>query len=754
MNIEISTVEDTLEDKLAMISPLLEQLLKHPSLQQKLTIVNQLPHVQAFLDKTPTLRSFLQDLSPECDYVLKAILAIGQGPIVFNAIEQINNKFERLRSLMHTLLEMEHFYSPIGGIVGYYHEALRLMICCANEPPQKQQEMYHYPPVRDLTKDTSLTQSMIKAGITAMPKLAEVYPIGGAGDRLNLLCQETQKPLPVAQLQFEGMYLLERLVRDLQAREYLYWKLFSVALETPVVFMGSHEKDNVEQTLSICQELRWFGRSPENFIQLVQPLVPLITEKGNFSLAEYLKCTLKPCGHGVIWKLMHDEGVFDWLTSKRRTKVLVRQINNPVSGSDDTLLAFTGIGYEEKKLFGFVGCERLIGSAEGMLVLKQVVQSDLSQPVNDNKSDKDLHAFGITNVEYTNFKSKGIEELPKTPGNCYSQYPANTNILFADLATIKKVVKINPLPGLLINMKSKTPSIDEHGELININCGRLESSMQNIADSIMHDSHSDIEKLDPKALPTYVLYTQRNKALSVTKNAYTPGCPLAETPEGCYLAETPEGCYLDVLANARELLTSHCKMQLPIIEKTTKDTAIQPSYIIKYAAVLGPLYSVIGQKIQGGRLKAGSELQLELSELRLENLDLDGSLRITATQPFGTTNSTTGRIAYSNESGKCELINVTVINAGIDYSAEDNCYWKGEIKRHASFEIIIHGNGEFFADSVVFEGAQKIEVPSGYRIEARMKNGKIDYTTLRIDQPTWFWLYTFASDDTIKLERS
>ena len=35
---------------------------------------------------------------------------------------------------------------------------------------------------------------------------------------------------------------------------------------------------------------------------------------------------MKPGGHGVIWKLMIDAGVFDWLASQGREAAIVRQI--------------------------------------------------------------------------------------------------------------------------------------------------------------------------------------------------------------------------------------------------------------------------------------------------------------------------------------------------------------------------------------------------------------------------------------------
>lgn len=56
----------------------------------------------------------------------------------------------------------------------------------------------------------------VAAGIRAVPHMAEIYPLGGAGDRLGLRCEATGEALPTAVLQYCGRPLLESLLRDLQ----------------------------------------------------------------------------------------------------------------------------------------------------------------------------------------------------------------------------------------------------------------------------------------------------------------------------------------------------------------------------------------------------------------------------------------------------------------------------------------------------------------------------------------------------------
>lgn len=126
---------------------------------------------------------------------------------------------------------------------------------------------------------------------------------------------------------------------------------------------------------------------------------------------------MKPGGHGVIWKLLLDAGVFDWLAAQDRQAAVVRQIrcaawrwlarrqrlkgvrhdalaqhtpslhqtnppvlfspsssrhptrSNPMAGTDTTLLALAGAGFPARRAFGFASCERAVGAAEGMNVL-------------------------------------------------------------------------------------------------------------------------------------------------------------------------------------------------------------------------------------------------------------------------------------------------------------------------------------------------------------------------------------------------
>lgn len=72
----------------------------------------------------------------------------------------------------------------------------------------------------------------------------------------------------------------------------------------------------------------------------------------------------------TVSTLLCPAGVFDWLQQQGRLAALVRQISNPMAGVDTTLLALAGTGFSSRRAFGFMSCERVVGAAEGMNVLR------------------------------------------------------------------------------------------------------------------------------------------------------------------------------------------------------------------------------------------------------------------------------------------------------------------------------------------------------------------------------------------------
>lgn len=71
-----------------------------------------------------------------------------------------------------------------------------------------------------------------------------------------------------------------------------------------------------------------FCAKPSNGMHC-QPLVPAINAMdGEWLVSEPFAPVCKPGGHGVIWKLAYDKGVFQWFHDHGRTGATVRQVRS------------------------------------------------------------------------------------------------------------------------------------------------------------------------------------------------------------------------------------------------------------------------------------------------------------------------------------------------------------------------------------------------------------------------------------------
>ena len=93
-----------------------------------------------------------------------------------------------------------------------------------------------------------------------LPFQRHVPSQSGAADRLHLQDEKTKKELPAALLKIGEKTLLESLIFDLQAKEYLYYKIFGKKIITPIVMMTSSEKQNDAHIRSICERSSYFLR--------------------------------------------------------------------------------------------------------------------------------------------------------------------------------------------------------------------------------------------------------------------------------------------------------------------------------------------------------------------------------------------------------------------------------------------------------------------------------------------------------------
>lgn len=652
-----------------MLDLLAHKLSRKAAPKAKLALLNEhlavLPH---------WVEGVIPQLSEWEQIALLALFTSGQAErILENRLDLV-----KLKNLLEALVRVEKFYEPLGGIVGYQQKVLNLL---EKQKKNKNRGMHFLPPpVIDLSHPSAAhVQQAVSWGIEHLGDLAEIYTVGGAADRLGLQDEKSGDFLPAAVLQFCGKTLLEHLISDLQAREYLHYILFGKQITTPIAMMTSPEKDNHARVLAICEEKNWFGRPKESFRLFMQPLVPALNQMGQWGIQGPFQPLLKPGGHGVIWRLAEQEGIFDWFSSLGRTKALVRQINNVIAGVDLGLLAFIGIGCRRDLRMGFASCCRLVGTSEGINVLIEKKGS-----------------YCLTNIEYCDLNRYGLQDEPMSLWNPYSKYPANTNILFVDLKAVREASKRDPFPGMLVNAKkmkyTRSDGVVEEEEML-----RLESTMQNIADCF-------VEAQAPKE--SYLTYNLRHKTISPIKRALS----------GTAIAETPEGCLYDFLKNARELLTHYCHFSVPELPDEEEFLEKGPSFIFLYHPALGPLFSVISKKLQRGSLSLGSELQLEIADFQAQNLNVEGSLLIRTEAVMGHRDGA-GILHYSEKRAKCRMKNVRILNKGIaSQSRNASSIWKADILRQEACEIILEEGAELVAENLTLEGNVKIHVPKNTQL--------------------------------------
>jgi len=697
--------ETLLDPDLIDLSLLLKQ---ESSLPKKLSIIKDFKAVQAFSSKNSSLQNFFQKGSDLEKMVLYSVIATGQGKI-FSGMGK-----KDLELFLADLLPVEQFYQEIGGIVGYH-------VCCLELLAQKQEKKrkgtYHPPKALEISQENPFVCKATLSGIRHLEQLAEMYPLGGAADRLCLRDEETGDFLSAVTLEFCGRTLLERLIDDLQAREFIYFKLFGKQVRVPVAMMTSHEKCNDAKVRQIFREKNWLGRREEDFFLFSQPLVPAMNKKGMWCLLKSKRLLLKPGGHGAIWKLARDLKVLEWFRKKGAKKALMRQINNLVAGVDYGLLAFLGVGFEKDKEFGFAACPRAKGLSEGVNV---VIETE--------------EGCCLTNIEYCDFERFQIDE--KGGG----EFLANTNLLFVDIDAIERLTDSNPIPGKLVNAK-KIKYRDLSGKYVEEEVLRLESTMQNIADSLVEpkEHFSDTQSMEK----SFITSNRRNKTISTIKKEFAFGSSMLQTPEQCFL---------DFLENARDLLINYCKMQVPKLGDPMNFFLHGPSFIFLYHPSLGPLYQIIAQKMRSGRLALGSEVQLQISELYAENLDVDGSLHVLTDAIMGHKDEK-GYLQYSHQMGKCVLKNVRVRNSGIHREAS-RCFWKDEIVHKEKCEIFIEEGGEFYAENVFLRGDLRICVPSGVKVTAFMNEGRLEFSQEVLSEPSWFWNYSIDSKNHVGIKKS
>lgn len=625
--------------------------------------------VRSYFSKHKWLHDVYEASDELARSVILSIIALGQADLVFVDPDLILGGWSKWHDLIQKLKQVEVFYQPIGGLIGYHREVLvRLAIHLGLQAPHpKEHFTYEKPPRVDIRSQNPLVKSCILTALEKWDQVALMMPIGGAGDRLGLE-DEHGHALPASFLPFEGKTLLEGLIRDIEAIETLVHETTGKSCVTPIALMTSDEKNNHILIEQFLKNNHYFGRPQDSIRLFRQKMVPVVTEEGMWAMHGPLDPMLKPGGHGALWRSCEVHGILDWLEKHGRTHALVRQVNNPIASTDSNFLSLAGYGLSHPVSMVLLTCERLVHSSEGVNVLRF-------------RQEGEGLVKAITNVEYTDFVQEGIEDTCEEPGSPYSAFSSNTNLFLIELKSLRKALVKDPFPGLILNLKSKTPiQIGDQIELLRV--GRLESMMQNIADAI--------EVGQEESLAQVLLFAERSKTISVAKK---------KQPESGFALETPASAFYDRQKMFRDLLATKCSMHLPLLSGPTDYFHKLPPILLHLSPDLGPVHSLIAKRIQGGTLSLGSFLQLHLQHLICHDLYLDGALDIEASSP-------SQNYVYLNR--------VSVVNAGWQQEkVPSDMLWKKLAVPERKCQVILEGRSAFIANQVVIESDRNWKVADG-----------------------------------------
>ncbi|PNY05051.1 UDP-sugar pyrophosphorylase-like protein [Trifolium pratense] len=336
---------------------------------------------------------------------------------------------------------------------------------------------------------------------------------------------------------------------------------------------------------------------------------------------------------------------------------------------------------------GFASCERISGATEGINVLME------------KKSPDGNWEYGVTCIEYTEFDKFGITDGSLVPKS--------------------------------------------------VSGGRLECTMQNIADNYFNSYSNRCYNGVEDKLDTFIVYNERRRVTSSAKKKRRHGYKS--------LRQTPDGALLDILRNAHDLL-SPCDIKLPEIGADGNYVDSGPPFLILLHPALGPLWEVTRQKFYGGSISEGSELQVEVAEFFWRNVQLNGSLVIIAENVMGSMQideSGEPILHHGQRCGRCKLQNVKVLNEGIDWRHGGNVYWKHDVQRSEVLQIILHGNAEFEATDVVLQGNHVFEVPDGYKLKIMPGSTGLAIQLDPIEQGmmesgSWHWDYKIEGSTEVK----
>jgi hypothetical protein len=567
----------------------------------------------------------------------------GQMKVLFDDVEDSS-----AARIIDDLVAVERRYSSIGGILGYFVAFSDIVWKKMQSKEEKdtatQLDETATPsiaapnavPFTDGVADDAMHR-LLGAGQQGLTTLGEVWMAGGSGDRLQFHTAMSLFPLG-------GRCVLDRLHRECLAREQrgdLPWGTI------PVVVVLSPETESA--VVPWLQENVMPYRPVKVIVHGMAPVLAVSrgSASGEFSLSwtrpsatasSSAGLAMKPGGHGMIWSAFVEEKCNAWFREKGVSHLLIRQVNNVALGFSNVTVALLGLCLQQNSAqMAFAGCERPPGQTEGVDVLRSMQNG--SPPK-------------VVNVEYTDFVENGLTEAQCADWNL----PSHTNVIIIRLDAVLPAVANDSLPGRLINLKSG-------------NCGRLECSMQAIAES------STIEEVASSFSP-------RLQTIIPCKRAVPVDMDLQGMTVETMLSSLPNDSPPIALWQLCRLQIERYHLTCPNVAWIDLHPAIPPS------------------ALQAVTVQKDSALSVDVVNASLSQVVIDGSLRIYAT-------------SYQAQlTAMVELSSVTVTNGGTSNTIEDMILHSSkQVERPKGCTIILGENSKVRIQKLALTGPVNIEVP-------------------------------------------
>ena len=592
--------------ELERLAPLREALLRcDGDLKMKTEVVDADPTVRAFVASNGPVARVLSNIGSEDSYLLKSPSPPGQVHVLENVSTQDPMTIANvIRPLVQTLRNVETFYDMLGGVVGYQFAALELIHEQFGRPgPVLHERRGHgrrrgesasrghgddrYAPAGGTGPARgrrSLRRARRHVGPRGVAEAGRGVPLGRRGRSTRARRRDDGR------VAARGAPVVQRPdfdrgadPRSHRARVAVLQDVWASARHASRGDRRRRPRSNTRRISALMSQKNFFGQGENSFRLFEQPLVPVVTTRGGQWVTEGgddLSVALKPGATAAIWKLMHDQGVFTWLEAKGRKGATVRQITNPMAGTD-TILALAGVGAREDKALGFAGCERHLGASEGVNVLVERSRFE------DEGTGGVEYSYGISNVEYTVLEQHGIDDTPVDEEATRARSPPTPTSSTSASARSARACCLprGRLPSMLVNLSKPAMADGTKG-------GQLETSMQNIADVLMQRSKGRrCTPRDGATCPAVALYTLRRRITSSAKKKRNPD----QSPPN--LAQTPDGSFLDLVKNAADLL-DRCGVSHPPPQTGTVEDYLAngPGFIFCANPAIGPLWQVTEQK--------------------------------------------------------------------------------------------------------------------------------------------------------------